>query len=100
MTPFASGLAERRCVLHPDREAAVRCVACRRYYCRECVTENSGRMLCAHCQRQEKGIAPRRSSAARWGAVSLLGILTAWALFYYVGMQFARVPSVFHGGTP
>jgi hypothetical protein len=100
MSTAASVLAERRCVLHPEREAAVRCVGCRRYYCRECVTENSGRMLCAHCQRQEKRTEATPSSAVRWGVLSLLGILTAWALFYYVGMQFARIPSVFHGGTP
>ena len=64
MSTVASALAERRCVLHPEREAAVRCVACQRYYCRECVTENSGRMLCAHCLRQDKRKDTGRSSTA------------------------------------
>ena len=37
------------CFQHPDREAVVRCPSCRKYYCRECVTEHDDRMLCSNC---------------------------------------------------
>jgi hypothetical protein len=96
-----SPLFYQRCVIHQDREAAVRCPECSRFYCRECVTEHLGRMVCAHCVAQSKaGPAIRRSSLAVWGALSLTGFLFAWLVFYYLGMGLARIPASFHGGAP
>lgn len=47
----ASGTAmhARRCVLHAQREAAARCPGCKRFYCRECITEHDGKVLCSGC---------------------------------------------------
>jgi late competence protein required for DNA uptake (superfamily II DNA/RNA helicase) len=96
-----SALFYQRCVVHQDREAAVRCPECSRFYCRECVTEHLGRMVCAHCVAQSKvDPASRRSSLAAWGALSLTGFLFAWLVFYYLGMGLARIPASFHGGAP
>ncbi len=95
-----TALAQQRCLVHQDREAAVRCTECRRFYCRECVTEHSGRMLCAHCITQSESAGGRRSVAALWGMLSLTGFFFAWVVFYYLGMVFARNPASFHGGRP
>jgi len=89
----------QRCSIHLEREAAVRCPGCGRFYCRECVTEHLNRMMCAHCvARQSAALTRERSPGARWLALSLLGLLFAWVVFYYLGMALARMPSEFHGG--
>ena len=96
-----SVLIQQRCRIHPDREAAVRCPLCQRFYCRECVVEHDGRMMCAYCIGQlAKTPEPRKSSTAVWGILSLTGFLMVWLIFYYFGMGLARVPSSFFGGTP
>jgi hypothetical protein len=94
-------LVQQRCMIHLNREAAVRCPRCQRFYCRECVVEHDGRMMCAHCIAQFEA-APDRdgSSVALWGILSLTGFLAAWLIFYYFGMALARLPSSFFGGTP
>jgi hypothetical protein len=96
-----STLAQERCAFHPEREAAVRCRECSRFYCRECVTEHLGRMMCARCVGQALA-APvaRGSSMLLWSALAGVGFLLAWSIFYYFGMALARVPASFHGGTP
>jgi hypothetical protein len=89
----------QRCSIHLEREAAVRCPGCNRFYCRECVTEHLGRMMCAHCvARQSATRTGARSPGARWLVLSLGGWLFAWVVFYYLGMLLARMPSEFHGG--
>ena len=92
-------LLNQRCFNHSSREAAARCLACQRFYCRECVTEHEGRMMCANCVALVKAPqAKRRSGAAVWSIFSVAGVLLAWLVFYYLGMGLARIPSTFHGG--
>ena len=91
MTP----LIEQRCFHHPAREAVVRCPGCRRYYCRECVTEHEGRMMCAACASADVRRAGGRGSIAVWIAGAAAGFLLAWLIFYYFGMLLGRIPSDF-----
>jgi hypothetical protein len=92
-------LLAQRCVLHPDREAAVRCPGCERFYCRECVTEHRGRMMCSHCVARFAAPSARKSSVGMmWILLCVGGLLFSWMLFYYLGMALARIPSSFHGG--
>ena len=44
-----SPLASARCFKHLSREAVARCPECSKFYCRECVTEHEGRMMCRSC---------------------------------------------------
>jgi hypothetical protein len=94
-----NGLIHQRCWHHPSRQAVVRCPVCRRYYCRECVTEHRGRMMCAACVESERRVAEtgpaRVSGSAAWIAFGLLGLFLAWVTFYYLGVALARVPSDF-----
>jgi hypothetical protein len=91
MTP----LIDQRCFHHPGREAVVRCPNCRRFYCRECVTEHDGRMICASCAVENAPVGARKSSTLGWIAGSGAGFLLAWLMFYYLGEMLARIPSDF-----
>lgn len=94
-------LVQQRCMIHSDSEAAVRCPRCQRFYCRECVVEHEGRMMCAHCIGQlEAALERHGTSIAAWGILSVTGFLTTWLIFYYFGVGLARVPASFFGGAP
>jgi hypothetical protein len=89
-----SDLAAERCRTHADREAAARCPECRRHFCRECVTEHEGRMVCAGCisrllEPPAKEVQGRLSGPLRTAATRGLrlagGLLVAWISFYLFG---------------
>ncbi|MBF0530347.1 MAG: rhomboid family protein [Deltaproteobacteria bacterium] len=91
-----------RCFHHPSREAAARCLECHRNFCRECVTEHEGRLLCATCL--DKRLKPKRERSRRWGAAIriihlLLGLWLAGTFFYYTGQALMQIPESFHEGT-
>ena len=95
-------LTQQRCFHHGTREAVARCPQCRRYFCRECVTEHDDRLICAACL--AKRSAARGSGAARWRAVAtggecLVAVLTAWLFFYGLGRALLLLPDAFHSGT-
>jgi hypothetical protein len=48
----ATGLRHARCLFHPLREAAARCPHCGGTFCRECVTDEEGRLACPPCLRR------------------------------------------------
>ena len=107
-------LTRQRCWNHPEREAAVRCPSCERFYCRECVTEHAGRMVCAACLRAEFAAAERRprpgsgtvgravraTAAGAWQAAQVGGgIVLAWFFFHLAAQKLASLPENFHEGT-
>lgn len=76
---------QQRCWNHEGREAVCRCPQCARSYCRECVSEHQGRLLCAACLKLlAQRPAPRRRSLRRFApaALALAGFLTAWAVYF------------------
>jgi hypothetical protein len=91
-------ILDQRCLNHALREAAVQCPSCKRFFCRECVTEHEGRMICVACvtalTRNENRTA--RTARAKWSVLALAGIMIAWLVFYYLGEALARMPSQFH----
>lgn len=94
---------QQRCVLHAFREAAARCPDCGRFFCRECVTEHDGRVICAGCLRRLADAAPpprRRVGAGfRLAAQTALSVVLLWLLFYGVGRLLLRIPAAYHEGT-
>ncbi len=99
-------LTRQRCTLHPEREAAARCPSCERFFCRECVTEHGGRLLCAACLRALFAVAPRplrpwRSwrkglLAAARAAVLASSLFGAWFFFDLLGRKLVSLPDEFH----
>ena len=102
-------LTRQRCFTHPLREAAARCPSCERFFCRECVTEHDGRVICAVCLREEIAAADTRKRAARrpWrllasavrGAQFVFGVVLAWLFFYLLGQGLLSMPDQFHEGA-
>ena len=90
-----SALIHQRCWHHADHEAVVRCPECRRFYCRECVVEHRGLMICASCVERAGESSADGSRTALWLTFGACGFLLAWVVFYYLGMALARVPSDF-----
>lgn len=101
-TEHTEDLSHKRCFNHALREAAARCPQCRRYFCRECVTEHAGRMTCAPCLRAltRSRRTPRRIALGLLKcAVGLLGLFVAGLFFYYLGQWLLGKTPEFHEGT-
>lgn len=97
------GLAAARCRIHPDREAVACCPSCGKFFCRECVTEAAGRLVCAACLRAAAAAVSGRRHP-RWEVLRLvtqtgLGLTLIWLLFYGAGRVLILLPSSFHEGT-
>lgn len=97
----ATTLHRAVCLNHPRREAAARCTACGRPFCRECVTEFEGRMVCSACHREKLQVKekPKRDwailTAGLQGAAGL-GLL--WLGAWLLGRVLLSIPSEFHEG--
>ena len=95
-------LAHQRCFNHAEREAVARCPECRRYFCRECITEHDDRIICAACLRKiaRVPLTERRGFA---GVIRLsqclFGLMVAWLFFYLIGETLLRLPDSFHEAT-
>lgn len=95
-------LTQQRCFNHAPREAVARCPGCRRFYCRECVTEHSDRLMCAACIAAEASPATVRPRSWRGlGALGQfgLGFIIVWIIFLFVGRTLLDLPADFHEGT-
>lgn len=97
-----TALTRQRCIHHETREAVARCPVCARFYCRECIVEHEGRVVCASCLAKEaapaaaKGSARRRLAPLRRLAGAGAGLIVAWLAFYFLGRVLLAVPSDFH----
>lgn len=94
-------LVDQRCFHHALREAVAQCPSCKRFFCRECVIEHDGRMICVSCVQAlaRQAQQPKQGARAWWAIAALAGILIAWLSFYYLGLALARIPSEFHGAS-
>ncbi len=97
-----NSLSNRKCFNHQFREAVARCPECGRHFCRECITEHTGRVLCAGCI---DGLAgDSREKRRRFGAggrvfLFLLATGGMWMFFYFIGRILLSLPDAFHEGT-
>jgi hypothetical protein len=90
-------LADQRCFNHAQREAVGRCQGCRKFFCRECVTEHHERLLCAGCLAALARVPLSRRAAVPIGLLQcVLGLLLAWFCFYLIGERLLSLPASFH----
>lgn len=97
--PGPTPLHLQRCFHHASREAVARCPSCGRFYCRECINEHQGRLLCASCLRRlTQTHTPKRRWPALWArlAAALAGLLLTWLFFYALGSLLISIPSATH----
>ncbi|MBI2513842.1 MAG: rhomboid family protein [Opitutae bacterium] len=100
-----STLAARKCVRHTGREAIARCPSCGGDFCRECIVEHGGRVLCAACLAKEAkppAAAPRGRAFVRATSDTLLtlaSVLALWIAFYAFGQFLKALPPDLHEGT-
>lgn len=83
--PAAAGLRHARCLFHPLREAAARCPHCGGTFCRECVTDEEGKLACPPClRRMARPPALKASLTRRFRQVlaGLTAFATLMALFF------------------
>lgn len=101
-SPAGPGLFARRCARHPAREAAARCPGCSEFFCRECVVEHGGKLLCATCLARASSTLVRRQerlARARRGLMTAAATMVLWLLFFGVGALLVKIPPEFHDGT-
>lgn len=93
-------ISRARCFNHSDREAAVRCPECRRFFCRECVAEHEQRFLCSSCLALQSGnsLPHRRSIFSSAGRLVrfVAALLILWFGFYLLGKSLLFIPDEFH----
>lgn len=95
-------LVHQRCFNHGAREAVARCPECRHYYCRECITEHEGRVVCARCLEAlvtASGARRIRRRHITAGAEWVVALAVAWVFFYLVGRLLLALPDTFHDGS-
>lgn len=94
-------LARQRCWTHAQREAVSRCPECKRFYCRECVTEHDGRLLCVQCLSAGTAMQARADGTrwVLWTAAALLGLLMAFVMFYTTGYVLRQLPPAWSRGS-
>ena len=95
-------LAARRCLVHPEREAAARCPSCHQYYCRECVVEHESRFLCAACLQKSIQTGTRRSAIRLDWLIPLrllLGFIIAYVSFYVIERILLLIPINLYNGA-
>jgi hypothetical protein len=97
-------IANEKCFIHRQREAVALCPECRRYFCRECVTEHDDRAICASCLQKIARVSGSQRRQAAIAAVSsamkiVLGLLALWLIFFYLGLLLLRIPSSVHEGS-
>lgn len=101
---MSRSLAKTTCSIHADRPAVARCPSCREFFCSECITEHSGKLICASCL---AGSSARRKTGKSVGFVLhpltlmqlIAGLMLCWALFYFAARFLADMPDEFHDGT-
>lgn len=94
-------IAHERCFNHAAREAVARCPECGRYFCRECISEHEGRVICAFCLKQ-LSVTPvkrRRLTGLIRIAQVIVGIVLLWSSFYLLGKILLAIPASFHDIT-
>ncbi|MGA1842815.1 MAG: rhomboid family protein [bacterium] len=96
-----NSIKNSQCLLHPDREAVAICLSCNNYFCRECVTEHKGKVLCKPCLYKGKRKSVKRKKVPlliRAASAILVGLFMCYFLFYSLGYTLSIIPDKFHQG--
>ena len=95
-------IAHQRCFNHSQRMASARCPQCKRYFCKECITEHRGKVLCTVCLAQTALAASDKHT--RWAFLIhpmqfVVGLFMIWVFFYCFAQVLLLIPTSFHEGS-
>jgi hypothetical protein len=99
---MANGLSQQRCLNHLGREAVACCPECKRFFCRECITEHDDRIICASCIAK---LSQKKGTKSRWfhdiliTTSCLLSFVFLWLVYYSLGRVLISIPTYFQDGT-
>ena len=96
-----TALTLQRCLTHPAREAAARCVDCGSNFCRECVEEHDGKLRCAACLRKAARPSVFRQAFFKnilVFAQTAVALMFLWIAFFTLGKTLLTIPESFHEG--
>lgn len=101
MADFPEDISRKRCFHHTGREAAALCLSCGNYFCRECITEHEGKVMCAGCL---AGITAASLESNRFVNFLRFFLFSAstlflWFIFFQFGRIMLKLPDSFHEGT-
>ncbi|MFC1498482.1 rhomboid family protein [Verrucomicrobiota bacterium] len=96
-----NNIAHQKCFNHLRREAVAMCPECRKFFCRECVTEHNSKVICAPCLKKINLPKTKKRSFRVLGLIvrCAAGIMVLWLAFYYMGQILLTLPDSFHEGT-
>jgi hypothetical protein len=97
-----SKLTFQRCFNHVTREVVARCPECKKFFCRECITEHDDRVVCTACLKKlTHAPSSRRFAFAQIirFAAAAAAIFIAWFFFYLIGDLLLKIPASVHEGT-
>lgn len=96
-----NGLSEQRCFNHDTREAVARCPECRNFFCRECITEHEGRVVCASCLPGVAGPSGKDRAGYRLlrPLLVFMSLALLWGSFFALGRTLLMLPDSFHNGS-
>ncbi len=91
------------CFHHASREPVARCPECGRYFCRECVSDHDGRLLCSDCllaltkqqEEQQQTLIKKLLPPLQL----VFGLLGAWLAFYLLATGLLSIPATIHDGA-
>ncbi len=100
---MTTGVAQQKCVLHPSRSAAGRCPECEEYYCRECITEHEGRVICASCLEEVTG--DEAEEEFDWSLLLEVlkatgGFFLCWFFFYAIAQLLLKISTPLQQNMP
>lgn len=89
---------------HPEREAVARCLSCNGTFCRECVVEHDGQLICSSCLAQKAASEKRTQGEQRGRRIRNLATMIGagfvlWFAFYELGSLLLKIPPDLHDGT-
>ncbi len=100
---MASVLGDTTCSIHAERQSAARCPSCRKFYCRECITEHEGRLTCSTClavaQTPELPVERDRRIQLMPIVQVIVAVLVCWLVLYLTGRTLGDIPDEFHDGA-
>jgi hypothetical protein len=95
-------IAAAQCFNHAERLAAARCPECGHSYCRECITEHDGRLVCAVCLRKHSPAGLQRRNWYKAIALPVMGVAAlsaSWLVFYTAGWWLEEITAPSAGGA-